>query len=385
MFWIKTAFLFLLRSGRSATALSIMVFIAVAALVLLAALATGINDAMIRNSVGLYPGHISGFGLPAALKTADLEVAGVAGVLKRIPVPGIISAEGRSTALTIVGIDPARELEYTSFLQKTILGKYPRQGKQSLFLGRPLAEQLGLRPGDSLVFKPGKAKTLVHLTVSGIYQTGIDRFDRDMAFCPQDIVAEYTDLWEAGIFLQEGTKPDRVTAALNKRLPGRAAFKSWQELMPDLKQLIDLNFISMGLVMVLVFGVISFGIACGFVIFILKNLREYGIMKTMGVSAWEMTFFIVCQVLLINLAAGSLGVLTGILLDFIINHAGGIDLTRFTSHNRYFAVSGIIYPRLNLYSLCLPPAMAFLFGLPAAGWPVCVVIRKKAADILRII
>jgi len=40
--------------------------------------------------------------------------------------------------------------------------------------------------------------------------------------------------------------------------------------MPDLKQLIDLNYISMSIVILLVFGVVSLGIACAFVIVILK-------------------------------------------------------------------------------------------------------------------
>lgn len=385
MFWIKTAFFFLLRSGRTTVALFIMVFSAVTILVFLAALATGINDTMIKNSVGLYPGHISGFALSRDLKIGDLEVEGVSVVLKRVPVPGILSSGDRRETLTMIGIDPARELKHTSFWKKTVLGKYPKNGEQTVFLGSFLAEQLDVRPGDSLVFNPGQDKPLVRLTLSGIYQTGIERFDRDMAFCPQNIAAEYAGLWEAGIFLKEGTLPYLVTAALNKKLHGKAAFQSWQELMPDLKQLIDLNYVSMGLVMVLVFGVISFGIACGFVIFILKNLREYGIMKTMGVSASEMTFLIVGEVILINMAACCLGVLAGVMADFIVNNTGGIDLTRFTSHNRYFIVSGIIYPRLSLYSLCLPPSLAFLFGLLAAIWPVCLVVRKKAADILRAI
>jgi hypothetical protein len=61
----------------------------------------------------------------------------------------------------------------------------------------------------------------------------------------------------------------------------------------------------------------------------------------------------------------------------------GIDLTVFTSHNQYFVVSGIIYPRLTFYSLFWPPVLAMGFGLLAAVWPCVFVIRKKAADILR--
>jgi ABC-type lipoprotein release transport system permease subunit len=154
--------------------------------------------------------------------------------------------------------------------------------------------------------------------------------------------------------------------------------------MPDLKQLIDLNFVSMGIVMVLVFGIVSLGISCAFVIFILKNLREHGIMKAMGMLPTEAVLLIVTQVAVLALAASLAGDVAGALAVLAFARIG-IDLTAFTSHNPYFVVSGIIYPRLTFYSLFWPPVLATVFGLLAAVWPCVFVIRKKAADILRTI
>jgi ABC-type lipoprotein release transport system permease subunit len=141
----------------------------------------------------------------------------------------------------------------------------------------------------------------------------------------------------------------------------------------------------MGIVTVLVFGVVSLGIACAFVIFILKNLKEYGIIKAMGVTTGEMTLLIVMEVVLMNLLATLMGIIGGILVVLLVEKIGGIDLTAFTSHNRYFAVSGIISPRLTFYSLCLPPLVSFLAGLISAIWPAALVARKRTADILRIV
>ena len=155
--------------------------------------------------------------------------------------------------------------------------------------------------------------------------------------------------------------------------------------MPDLRQLIDLEAISMAIVILLVFGVVAIGIACSFVIFILRNMREYGILKAMGVGRGEMAGLIVAKVLLMNGIACSAGIGIGILAVLTVAGTGGIDISAFTSHNRYFAVSGIILPRLTAFSLWAPPATAMLFGLLAALWPAVMVARKKAADILRMI
>jgi len=150
-----------------------------------------------------------------------------------------------------------------------------------------------------------------------------------------------------------------------------------------LVQLIQLNYISMSIVMVLVFGVVSLGIACAFVVFIFKSLQEYGIMKAMGVTSGEVAFLISAEVVLMNLAACLAGGLIGVAAVVFFSHTG-IDLTPWTTHNQYFAVSGEIFPRLTPYSLIVPPGVALAFGLASAVWPALLVARKKAVDILKV-
>jgi lipoprotein-releasing system permease protein len=384
-FWIKTAFFFLFRSGRSTTVLSFMILTAVVSLIFLSSLSVGVNDAMIRNSVSLYSGHISGFALPASLGRETLMGEGVVNVLKRISIPGILSYKDRLETVTMVGVQPAEEKKSTAIPEKTVQGKYLQDHERAIFLSRPLAERLNINVGDTLLFNPRSGTVPVRLTVSGIYRTGIDQLDQGIAFCPIEALPVETNTWSAAVFLDEGAEAESVIDRYHRELPDSYQFKSWGEMMPDLRQLIDLENVSMGIVTILVFGVVSLGIACAFVIFILKNLREYGVMKAMGVTSSELTLLIVTEVILMNLAAAFIGSLVGILAVFLVNRMGGIDLTAFTSHNRYFAVSGVIYPRLNVYSLCTPPVLAFLCGLGSSIWPALLVARKKAAEILRMV
>ncbi|UCH21200.1 MAG: hypothetical protein JSU83_22280 [Deltaproteobacteria bacterium] len=302
-FWVKTASLFLFRSGRSTVVLSLMVVAAVYTLIFLSSLAVGVNDAMIRNSVSLYSGHITGFSLSPWLKTDNLFVEGVVGVLKRISIPGILTYEGNIETVTLIGVNPSAELKRTAIWKKIIAGKYLQATEQAILLSQPLAERLKVKYGDVLYFSTGFEKNNLQLKLSGIYKTGIDQLDRGIAFCPLAEIADMHKIWSATIFLNEGVEPESVIAEYRRRLADTYHFKSWKELMPDLRQLIDLEYLSMGIVTVLVFGVVSLGIACAFVIFILKNLREYGIMKAMGVTTGEMTFLIVVEVVLMNLAA----------------------------------------------------------------------------------
>ncbi len=382
-FWIKTAALFLLRSGRSTAALSLMVVTAVAMLIFLSSLAVGVNDAMIRNTVELYGGHISGFNLPATLAPEQLAIEGVTGVLKRVSTGGILAGPEKIQTVALVGIDPAAEKKCTAFWKKNLQGVFLSGSAPEVFISRPLAEALSVGVGDTLRFSPGDIKNARPFTVRGMYATGIEQLDRGVVFCRLACHPDLQGLWTAAVFLDNGIDPDMILAAYRDRFPGTESFKSWSELMPDLRQLIDLNYFSMSLVMVLVFGVVSLGIACAFVIFIMKHLREYGIMKAMGVTGWEMMRLIVMEIMLMNVAASCAGVLVGMVAVLLVGLTG-IDLTEFTSHNRYFAVSGMIYPRLTLFSLLSPPVLALVFSLGASIWPAFLVRRKKAAEILRV-
>lgn len=383
-FWLTTASLFLFRSRRSTAVLGLMVIAAVSSLIFLTALAVGVNDAMIRNSVALYSGHITGFFLPGSLTPEILREKRVAAILKRVPTPGLLTFNDRHEGLTLVGVNPDQERKTTFLWKKTIKGNYLSPGEKSVFLSEPTAKSLGIEVGSILEFRTADTLSPVPLRVCGIYLTGVDLLDHGMAFCPLDALSSAGDTWFAAVFLRPGFDPEPVITAYRQLIPEAGVFKSWKELMPDLIQLIDLNMVSMGIVLVLVFGIVALGIACIFIIFILKNLREYGIMKAMGVTTREMILLIFSEVVLLNLGACVLGMGLGVMAIGFFSGTG-IDLTAFTSHNRYFAVSGVIFPRLTAYSLLLPPALALLFSLISAIWPIVLVVRKRAADIMRMI
>jgi ABC-type lipoprotein release transport system permease subunit len=380
-FLSAVAFLFVWRSWRSTSVLATMVLTAVAALVFLASLAVGTNDAMVTNSVRLFSGHIVAEHIPREL-TGALLVGGVEAVLLRQKNSVLLSRGVEPVVVNVVGVDPAGERTYTAIWKKTVSGRYLESGERTLYLGQAAAERLKLSARDRVGIAPPGRSTFTEWVVCGIFHTGISHLD-SLVFCPADALPGSDPNPGVAIFLRDGIDCNEVLDTY-RSLPGLPELRAWIDFMPDLKQLIDLNFVSMGIVMVLVFGIVSIGIACAFVIFILKNLREHGIMKALGVLPAEAAWLIVSQVAVLTLAAAAGGTVVGALAVAVFRHIG-IDLTAFTSHNQYFVVSGIIYPRLTSYSMLWPPVSAVAFGLLASVWPAAFVIRKKAADILRTI
>ncbi len=379
-FVLKLAFLFLHRSRKATFVLSFMVLTAVAALVFLSALAVGTNDAMIGNSTGLFTGQIVG----SNLHPGDLPlpaIAGVERVVVRRDLPVLLGKNGRVEPLTLIGVDAAAEKATTSLARKTLSGRYPDPGEASIFLGHATAERLGVAVDDHVLISDRDEAPLASLQVAGIYRTGLTHLDQGMAFCPiESLPGQQTNL-SIAVFLAKGTAEDVVVGILRRILPS-ASFLAWPEFMPDLQQLIELDHICMGIVIFLVFVIVSVGISCAFHIFILKNLRDHGIMKAMGVSPADTALLLVSQILILTVLAALVGTVAGVVLAEFFATVG-IDISSFTSHNQYFAVSGLLYPRLTFLATITPPATAIFFGLIAAVWPTAYVLHKGPAEILR--
>jgi ABC-type lipoprotein release transport system permease subunit len=380
IFWIKIALLFLFRSKRATLALGLMIFFAVGILVFISAIAVGINDSMILNSTGLYSGQVTGAHLPDTITRQNLLVDGVSNVLQRFQLPGVLHHRGKKEMLTLVAVNPDQELKSTSLWKKIIKGKYIKDNQFEILISDDTATQFDINPGEKVIFNSGSS--VFPFIVAGIYKTGINRFDNAIAFCPASILPDQPEHWDCAIFLTPGTDTKTIIASYTQKGLNLSAMKRWEDLMPDLTQLIELNNISMGFVMVLVLGVVSFGTACAFAIFIISNIREYGIMKAMGVTSSETAILIFSEVILLNIIASLAGTLTGV-TAVLLAAKTGIDLSSFTSHNQYFAVSGLIIPRLTPISSFLPSFLTISFCLIAAIWPIMIVKKQRSADILR--
>lgn len=383
LFWGKVSLAFLLRSGKTTAFLSIMVISAVATLIFLSALTVGVHDAMLRNTVGLFSGHISGYDISDSVPEKDLRGEGTAAVLKRKFIPGLLQKDGALRPLTLCFLDTEKERAVTAFHKKIGRGRYPHMGSKEILLSKTIARDLHAEIGDSLKFGTTPGNDPVTFTVCGIYETSLNALDWKTAFAPLDQAPASSVTWTAAIFLDPGVLTRGALAALRNSRGEKIVFDSWETTMPDLRQLIDLEYVSMAIVIFLVFGVVAIGISCSFIIFIVRNIREYGIMKAMGVTNGELMLLIVIKVLLMNVAACLAGLILGSLCVGIVKSMGGIDISAFTSHNQYFSVSGVIVPRLTAFSLCTPPATALLFSLLASLWPAVLLARKKAAEILR--
>ena len=378
---IRLAQLVLIRSWRSTVVLGGMVTLAVSTLIVITALAIGTNDAMVRNSTGLFSGHIS-IAMPQNTQqhVRDQELGGVG--LRRIQISAVIGSQSNQLEpVRLIGVEPDREAQYTAFARKVIAGHYLSSGTSGLLVSADAAERLHVKIGDRISLFVPSNRMMLSVPVTGIYRTGISAFDAGVAFVPATLIASYPVSLSYAVFLPPAGDLTDTVNRLRAAFPD-AHVMPWTEFMPDLKQLIDLDNICMGILIVLVFAIVAAGLASIFTVFTLKNLRDHGIMQALGFRNSDTAVLLVLQITLLTVVASVIGAVIGWgMVEIIGLH--GVDISRFTSHNQYFSVSGMLYPRATIAGIAAPPITAILFSVIAAVWPVMIIVRRTPAEILR--
>jgi ABC-type lipoprotein release transport system permease subunit len=388
--YLRLAFRQVRRHRRKSLATGGFILVGTAILVVLVGITMGINDAMVTNSVRLHSGQIfievsAHIAVDETRLAQDLTGGGrIKTLLRRRRFSALLRSAAGAAPATLFAVDPALESKTTAIAGRITSGHYPATGKGEILLGTDLADTLGAAPGATLELWDATGQALGQLTVCGIYATGIAHFDRNVAYLPRGAVTKIpTDAAiEYSLFYGPGVSLEAERERIAPLLPAGVRLNTWQTLMPDLVQLIEMNAVSMGIILVLVYGLVGFGISNTFILTIVERYREFGILKAMGLRPAELEALVFLESFTICVAATLLGLTAGWLLTDLLG-VTGIDLTHWTSHNRYFLVTGVVHPRIAPSGLIWPAGIALVVSLLAAYLPTRICRRRSTADLLR--
>jgi len=370
------------RFRRSAVVFTGIAF-AVASLVTLEAIMQGVTDAMIRNSVALHHGHVNASwqgGVDADTAAAELmkAIPDAQAALPRQRLAGTLVRDDRQVPIMLYGVEPSAEGRWTVVSKKMLTGKY-LIARGEIVLGSPAAEALGV-PVDQQIEFWRKGASAVSYRVAGIYRTSIDQLDRQMCFARLgDVPGAQREL---AVFLPAETDSNDVAALIKGKLPSGAQVRTWQESLTELVQLTALNQVSMNVVLCLALLILAFGVANAAYISVNERMREFGILKTIGVTPSGIMMLVQGEIFLLVGLAALAGIALGAAVS-ILWAQWGLDLSRWTSANRHFIASSVIYPRLVGRGIVLPLFVAIACGLLAGSLPARRAGRVSVVEALR--
>ena len=282
-----------------------------------------IQDAEFRPDRSLYDtiGGRDGTDVEALLRAIDADEAVIAAA-PRVYAGGLVSSGEATTAGAFFGVDPAREVALTLFLDPLVDGVLPAPGANQLVIGDEMARQLDAGVGDELVIVASGADGSMAndlFTVSGIFRSGLLEFDAATAVFVLSDLQALTVLDPDRIHEVIATTSDfRLADATAERLArsleaidtsGRPlAVNSWTELNPAMVEYVAVGESFHWIILVIVFSIAIFGVANTMLMATFERRREFAVMLALGATPRAVVGAVLWEALAIGLLSLAVGV-----------------------------------------------------------------------------
>ena len=328
---------------------------------------------------------------PKAVMRAVSEIKSVEAVTARANAFSLVSSDNRTYGAMVIGVDPENEARVSTLESLVREGRFLTRAadmENPALIGRLMAKNLRTGVGDELVLlgqgRDGSVAAAI-FKVCGIYESGMDEFDRQSLHIPLDIFQSvYSMRGAVHEIVVNVSGLDRVAqvksriAAKLKQMPegGKLVVLDWDELMPGLTQAIRID-LTIGIIFwFLLVLVVAFSILNTFLMAVMERSREFGVMMAIGTSPWRLV-----KIMLYESGAMTLvGVLLGLFLGCAVTllfEARGIDLSGASEILSQYGISGRIHPRLSLLTALAGPILVFAVTFAVSLYPAFKIKRLK--------
>ncbi len=391
MFWLRFSFRSCVRRRRRTIVTLLGIAFGVAMLIVLGSIMVGVNDTMVENAVALRAGHLLAEGGPFEISAA-VEEAGrwakrgggnplITRALPRCRFPSVIRTDKEVLPFQVSLVDPNAERDTSPVARSMVAGEY-LMSEAGLVIGKTAAEELGVGIGDAVLIMT--ADNDYAIEVAGIYDTGVDLLDKSAGYLPFSAASIFNEAKvtvEVPFFCPAGTDLEGLSLQLEDS-SSIVTVRTWQEKLPDVAQLVDLNEFAMQIMTMLVIAILGFGVANALLISVMDRYRYYAILKAIGVRPGEVVMTVVGEAVIMCLGAGLVGTLIGVVCSTVWGNIG-LDIGKYTSFNPHFSINSVVYPRLTLGMSLGPQLMALAAGALASVWPAMVAARRSVSSGMR--
>lgn len=276
-----------------------------------------------------------------ALRARLRQFPQVQGVTPRIYGFALLSTGEKSSGVQLIGVDPRTEGNVSTLLDTLISGRALSESPaRDLLLGEALARSLGVEPGSELaVVTQSVDGTLGNdlYRVRGILRTGLAHLERSMALAhwsdlQELLVLDPSQVHELALRLEDPLSAEAVSSQLNASslLPSGARAKSWGELLPQLKEYLDLSDGAINFMITLVGIFAGLGVLNTMMMAVFERTREIGTLSSLGMGPLRILSTFLVESFYLGLLGLSFGFLLGALsMNYLTTH--GLDLTRWTA------------------------------------------------------
>lgn len=311
----------------------------------------------------------------------------------------MISADRRVSGAFLRGVLPKLEPQVSEVGDKMIAGKLDslQAGEYNIVLGADLAAYLGVITGDKItVISPqinstpaGILPRMRRFTVSGIFQMGMNDFDRNMALVH---IEDGSKLFRMDgnvsglrLKLDDLFNAPPISRNLANQFDGQYRVSDWTQSNSNFFQAVKMEKKVMFIIMLLIVAVAAFNIVSTLVMVVTDKRSDIAILKTQGLSSGSIMGVFIVLGSIIGLTGTCLGTVGGVLLSLNIE-------TIVPAIENFFHVQ---FMPADVYQISKVPSKlvwadvwmiaiaAFLLSLLATLYPAWQASKINPAEVLR--
>mgnify|MGYP003067675353 FL=1 len=329
------------------------------------------------------------------LKTAESRI--VAGA-PFVSGQALLSAGAGVQGAMVRGIDPAAEPSVSDFPSAVRMGSVDnlKAGSFGVILGRDLARQLRVGPGDKVtlivskgnVTPAGFVPRMKQMTVMGLVDSG--HYEFDSTLCVMN-VKDAATLFRTGgatgirLKLSDMNEAPAVVRSIRQHLPSGWYATDWTMQNRTWFAAVQVEKTMMSIILFLIVLVGAFGLVSTLVMTVTEKQSDIAILRTLGASPGAIMRIFMIQGSIVGFTGVAVGVSLGLLiacnLDVIVPFIEGILGVEFLPKEIYFISSMPSDPRAS--DIVPIAVLSFAMSLIATLYPSWRAARTRPAEALR--
>jgi ABC-type lipoprotein release transport system permease subunit len=386
------------RNPRRTTVILTAVIIGVWSMIFLGALMRGVVDGMIQNGINTLTGHVQihqrDYADDPSVDYRIQDPAAIEAVLSdslpakskwsmRIRVTAVANNARHNSGVTLVGIDPDEEARMSFIGTAITQGRYLKSGdRNAVLVGKALAEQFETKLGRKLILmaqdKDGRIASRA-FRIEGIFQNEMEATEKSFIFitrrAAQDMLKLNQAVSEISIRLPDYSLAQNAAQLLRDRLAGQdLSIRSWRKALPLLNTYLKMYDSFILIWFVVVFVAMGFGILNTTLMAVFERIREFGLLKALGMRPGRIVRGILIEALFILVLGIVVGNLMGLTSCWLLSF-NGIDLSALAKGVEYAGMSRIILPVVMLKDIAVANLVVLVLGVIVCLYPAVKAAR----------
>ncbi|URA11005.1 ABC transporter permease [Thermospira aquatica] len=256
---------------------------------------------------------------------------GVRVLTGRLSASGILGNQERSTIFVGYGVDPEKELDLLQMVGYGGANLSVLLQDQTIILGKILARQMGLGPGDMVTLmsmSEGGSLEAVYVRVGDVLSTGVTAVDSRIVIANLTTMKEllYTPKLHTMVALLDESfsrgDVERYVRELSQELKNQGLgyeVRIWYNLDDTYLPTMRMLQTTFTIITIIFLVVIGFTIVNTMYMAVMERVSEVGTLRAIGTSPKMLFGMFVTEGALISIVATAVGVVVGIVLIVVLN------------------------------------------------------------------